>query len=251
MENRLLMSLTALLLIDVGLGITTPNPTNISATDGTKETSITPTPPTVPQTTRQGDIKYIALTEIALLKVKRKSPCEGPVYVYSATLGEKPLCLNEKAVSLLSGLCKDMRCGNSKHVTTFYETDSGIQLASNMTLTITPCSGLSISCTDPLGNELIAYKAVTGILFFILLVILVQFSRPTIKVIRKRFSQKRQSRWIGPTQSQSVSYHRGQGGPNNNTVKRQSYPGLERLTVNTSREPSSNRNSDYDSYSYN
>ncbi|KTG07208.1 hypothetical protein cypCar_00010740 [Cyprinus carpio] len=104
-------------------------------------------------------------------------------------------------------------------------------------------------CEDPLGTELAAYKAVTGILIFLILgVILVQFGRPTYKAIRKRFSQKRQNRWVGPTQS--VCYNRGQGPPNKNTDKRQSFPGLERLTVNQSREPSSNRNSDYDSYGY-
>lgn len=206
----------------------------------------------VPQITCPKTVERITETVMAWLKVKGKSPCEGRVYVYSATLGEKPLCCSShKRTSLLSGLCKDMRCGDLNSVTNFNEYNSGIELTSNMTLNITQCSGLSISCTDSLGNELVAYKAVTGILIFILVFILIQFSRPTIKVIRKRFSQKRQSRWIGPTQSQSVSYHRGQGGPNNKTVKRQSYPGLERLTVNSSREPSSNRNSDYDSYSYN
>lgn len=252
MENRLLMSLTALLLIDAGLGITNPNTTNNPETNSVNVSNTKPTTPMVPQITCPKTVERITETVMAWLKVKGKSPCEGRVYVYSATLGEKPLCCSShKRTSLLSGLCKDMRCGDLNSVTNFNEYNSGIELTSNMTLNITQCSGLSISCTDSLGNELIAYKAVTGILIFILIFILIQFSRPTIKVIRKRFSQKRQSRWIGPTQSQSVSYHRGQGGPNNNTVKRQSYPGLERLTVNSSREPSSNRNSDYDSYSYN
>ncbi|XP_067261115.1 T-cell surface glycoprotein CD5 [Chanodichthys erythropterus] len=144
-----------------------------------------------------------------------------------------------------------MRCGELKGFIPTNEA-KGLILTSNMTLLETDCQGLKITCEDTLGSELAAYKAVTGILIFLMLgVILLQFSRPTYKAIRKRFSQKRQSRWIGPTQSQSVSYHRGQGAPNNNTLKRQSFPGLERLTVNTSREPSSNRNSDYDSYGYN
>ncbi|XP_055060897.2 T-cell surface glycoprotein CD5 [Misgurnus anguillicaudatus] len=123
-----------------------------------------------------------------------------------------------------------------------------------MTMNKTRCRGWHLTCQDPLGKELAAYKAVTAILLlFIFSVILLQFGRPTYKAIRKRFSQKRQNRWIGPTQTQSVSYHRGQAGGHldNNTVKRQSYPGLEKLSVNASREPSSNRNSDYDSYGFN
>ncbi|RXN20018.1 transmembrane protein 132C-like [Labeo rohita] len=71
-------------------------------------------------------------------------------------------------------------------------------------------------CEDPLGTELAAYKAVTGILIFLILaVILIQFGRPTYKAIRKRFSQKRQSRWVGPTQSEGK-------GPKTKTQKRDS-----------------------------
>ncbi|XP_056097310.1 T-cell surface glycoprotein CD5 [Rhinichthys klamathensis goyatoka] len=145
-----------------------------------------------------------------------------------------------------------MRCGDFKG---YKPTNNapGHVLTRNMTTSFSKeCTGLQITCEDTLGSELAAYKAVTGILIFLMLgVILVQYGQPTYKAIRKRFSQKRETRWVGPTQSQSVSYHRGQGPPNNNTLKRQSFPGLERLTVNTSREPSSNRNSDYDSYGFN
>lgn len=45
----------------------------------------------------------------------------------------------------------------------------------------------SFSLSDPHGKELAAYKAVTGILIFLILsVILLHFSRPTFKAIRKR-----------------------------------------------------------------
>ncbi|XP_046726146.1 T-cell surface glycoprotein CD5 [Silurus meridionalis] len=121
----------------------------------------------------------------------------------------------------------------------------------NLTVTTdTECSKVFITCKDKDRKELVTYKVITGLLLTLIIgVLLIRFAQPTYTAFRKRFSQKRQNRWIGPTQSQSVSYHRGQASnPNNNTMKRTSYPGLERLTVNPSREPSSNRNSDYDSY---
>lgn len=154
----------------------------------------------------------------------------------------------------LRELCKDKRCGDYTKSERMSRNVSGYIIYSNMTFSKTSCYERHITCQDTLGKELAAYKAVTAILLlFIFSVILLQFGRPTYKAIRKRFSQKRQNRWIGPTQTQSVSYHRGQAGGHldNNTVKRQSYPGLEKLSVNASREPSSNRNSDYDSYGFN
>ncbi|KAM9362918.1 uncharacterized protein cd5 [Symphorus nematophorus] len=103
-----------------------------------------------------------------------------------------------------------------------------------------------VQCTEAQG-QLQAYKVVTALLCCVLLVLLlIRFTRPTVKALQKRLSDRRQNRWIGPTQSHSVSYHRGKTAvKNNDGEKRLSYPALERLTVSDSREPSSNRNSGY------
>lgn len=97
---------------------------------------------------------------------------------------------------------------------------------------------------DEVG-QLQAYKVVTALLCCVLLILLlIRFTKPTVNALQKRLSDRRQNRWIGPTQSHSVSYHRGKNTvKNNDGEKRLSYPALERLTVSSSREPSSARNS--------
>lgn len=115
----------------------------------------------------------------------------------------------------------------------------------------TGCDTLRVTCTvevlPDVQGQLQAYKVVTALLCIVLLgLFLIRFTRPTVKALQKRLSDRRQNRWIGPTQSHSVSYHRGKSAVKNNDVeKRLSYPALERLAVTDSREPSSNRNSDY------
>ncbi|KAF4118546.1 hypothetical protein G5714_000597 [Onychostoma macrolepis] len=240
------MSLTALLL----LGVQGIADQNITSNSTSPLTPPCPTIPTVLQTPCPIIIRNITTSVLFWLKLKwnEESPCEGRLYVHSHE-PPKALCFNSNiSVSWWKEVCKDRRCGDFKVFKSTSSRVDGIKLTSNMSFIYTKCMGSHIMCQDPPGTELAAYKAATGIFIFLILgVIMVQFSRPTYKAIRKRFSQKRQSRWVGPTQS--VCYHRGQGPPNKNTDKRQSFPGLERLTVNQSREPSSNRNSDYDSYS--
>ncbi|XP_016331095.1 T-cell surface glycoprotein CD5-like [Sinocyclocheilus anshuiensis] len=248
MENALLMTLTVLLLLGVQ-GISAQSSINNISTPSTPRPTSATTSTTLWATCPK-IIEYITKSDLFRLKVIWKvSPCEGQLYVYSHER-QGPLCSSSDiSVSWWTEVCKDRRCGDFKGFKHTSSQAKCLKLTTNMTfINTTKCNGLHIMCQDPLGTELAAYKAVTGILIFLILgVILVQFSRPTYKAIRKRFSQKRQNRWVGPTQS--VCYHRGQGPPNKNTDKRQSFPGLERLTVNQSREPSSNRNSDYDSYS--
>ncbi|XP_059407591.1 T-cell surface glycoprotein CD5-like [Carassius carassius] len=250
MENSLLMTLTALLLLGVqGISAQTQtnNLTNVSSTPQ----SINVTTSKAPQTTCSKITQNITTSVLYWLKVKwiKRSPCEGQLFLNTHEV-ERPLCFNSTILhSWRNEVCNDRRCGDFKDQKHISNKTEYIMLRSNMTIIVTTeCEGLHIMCQDSPEKELAAYKAVTGLLiFFILSVILLQFSRPMYKAIRKRFSQKRQNRWIGPTES--VCYHRGQGPANKNTEKRQSFPGLERLTVNQSREPSSNRNSDYDSCS--
>uniref|UniRef100_A0A9J8B2U2 T-cell surface glycoprotein CD5 n=1 Tax=Cyprinus carpio carpio TaxID=630221 RepID=A0A9J8B2U2_CYPCA len=247
MENSLLMTLTTLLLLGVQ-GIATQIQTNNLTTPSTPQ-SVNVTTSTAPQTQCLNIIQNITKSVLYQLKVKwiKGSSCEGQLYLDTGE-HKRPLCFNTYKSSWWNEVCKDTRCGDFKSYKPTSSQTPSFMLTSNMTIIdTTECKGLHIMCQDSQGRELAAYKAVTGILIFLILgVILLQFSRPMYKAIRKRFSQKRQSRWIGPTES--VCYHRGQGPANKNTEKRQSFPGLERLTVNQSREPSSNRNSDYDSY---
>ncbi|XP_026103127.1 T-cell surface glycoprotein CD5-like [Carassius auratus] len=247
MENSLLMTLTALLLLGVqGISAQTQthNTTNTSAPE-----SINVTTSNAPQITCPKIPQIITMSVLYWLKVKwiKESPCEGQLFLNTSE-EERPLCYNSAiSPSWKNEVCNNRRCGDFKKLKPISNKAECFVLRSNMTIIVTTeCDGLHIMCQDSPGKELAAYKAVTGLLiFFILSVILLQFSRPMYKAIRKRFSQKRQNRWIGPTES--VCYNRGQGPANKNPEKRQSFPGLERLTVNQSREPSSNRNSDYDS----
>ncbi|MEQ2262834.1 hypothetical protein XENORESO_021739, partial [Xenotaenia resolanae] len=92
-------------------------------------------------------------------------------------------------------------------------------------------------------GQLQTYKVVTALLTIVLLVLLlIRFTRPTVMALQKRLSDRRQHRWVGPTQSHSVSYHRGKSAvKNDDEEKRFSYPALERLTIGES-SPSCNRN---------
>ncbi|XP_043094963.1 T-cell surface glycoprotein CD5 [Puntigrus tetrazona] len=249
MENSLLTTLTALMLLGVQR-ISAQTPVNNTTAPSTTPLTIAATSTNI-QVTCPKNNQVVTKPFLVRLKVnlKKGSSCEGQMNLQYPNRSTDPLCFN----SYLSHkwweeVCKEMRCGPFDSFKPISMGHKGLLISSNMTLNYDACTGMMITCQDPLGTELAAYKAVTGILIFLILgVILAQFGRPTYKAIRKRFSQKRQNRWVGPTQS--VCYHRGQGPPNKNTDKRQSFLGLERLTVNQSREPSSNRNSDYDSYS--
>ncbi|XP_071244019.1 T-cell surface glycoprotein CD5-like isoform X2 [Salvelinus alpinus] len=178
--------------------------------------------------------------------------CKGDIHLSLLSSRSLPLCFNSWTHRSLqhAGLCKRKGCEGSPKGTKINAKALGYQINMNGSVTNNLCTTLRIQC-EVVPDQLVGYKVVTGLLCVLVLVVLmVRFGQPSLKALRKRLSDKRQSRWIGPTQSQSVSYHRGKAGLqlNDNTDKRHSYPGLERLTVNTSREPSSNRNSDYDSY---
>ncbi|KAB5581452.1 hypothetical protein PHYPO_G00175930 [Pangasianodon hypophthalmus] len=198
---------------------------------------------------------------VGRIKVKwlKDNQCQGFIYFsLNYTRPEKYLCFNTDYIiksNLGYELCEERRCGEflgfKSQKPQKPQEWQGYTIYENLTGSDEKaCTGIYVTCKDVESKELVVYKVITGLLLTLILAILLcRFAQPTYIAVRKRFSQKQQNRWIGPTQSQSVSYHRGKAGnPNNNTTKRQSYPGLERLSVNPSREPSSNRNSDYDSY---
>lgn len=170
--------------------------------------------PILCQTTVQ---KIIVPPVLARVKIswKKGSQCAGLLYLSSSDQREAPLCYTPVVQKWSSKLCKDTRCGEFVDHKITSEEVKGYFINSNMTLSNASCQGVHIICqgvcfftikndqifytifivtdycffslSDSLGKELAAYKAVTGILLFLILsVILLQFSRPTYKAIRKR-----------------------------------------------------------------
>ncbi|XP_029915405.1 uncharacterized protein cd5 [Myripristis murdjan] len=186
--------------------------------------------------------------------------CKGDVVLsrLSSPNSTLPLCHDnlEKIQHLLSGVCERMKgCRGNLKWKEGEETIEGLRVSEDQGEEPVSCRTLTVDCGDlkessvtpePKGGSG-GYKVATALLCLLLVaLLLIRFAKPTVKALQRRLSDRRQSRWIGPTQSQSVSYHRGKAAAQNNDGdKRLSYPALERLTVSTSREPSSNRNSDY------
>ncbi|XP_029605689.1 T-cell surface glycoprotein CD5 isoform X3 [Salmo trutta] len=259
MDGRLVLTILALCVMnDVTIEMSTFTPQPLTSSNSTPATSgpITPITSCVCNisTSCSSPTKPKSLPPaLGVVKVNWEGKsCKGDIRLSLLLSHSLPLCFNSLAnLSLqLAELCERKGCEGSPKWTETPARSEGYQIDRDGRVTNNSCTTLRIQCED-VPDQLVGYKVVTGLLCVLVLVVLmVRFGQPSLKAFRKRLSDKRQSRWIGPTQSQSVSYHRGKAGLqlNDNTDKRHSYPGLERLTVNTSREPSSNRNSDYDSY---
>ncbi|CAM4659865.1 unnamed protein product [Leuciscus chuanchicus] len=131
MENSLLMTLAALLLLGVREG------TSQFETD--KIPTATPCP------------KPIHITQYVLARLKvtwKKSPCEGRLYLYFPNQSPAPLCFGSRiSESWSTELCKDMRCGDFKGFKPTKKAN-GRMLTSNMTLINEDCTGLQITCED-------------------------------------------------------------------------------------------------------
>ncbi|KAI4884914.1 hypothetical protein NFI96_013209 [Prochilodus magdalenae] len=247
--ERILLLVVMPALLHAGFNSTAPNNVSLIPTSTTK-------PTTVIKSTAQPIIIQLPPV-LARVKVDwdKTDPCHGRMMLSVNFTTAKPLCIQKANLKTTLGneLCEERRCGKFQEFdnSRYPRSVDGYSIAENRSVITASCRTVFIICKD--NNELLAYKVITGLLLtLVLAVILFRFAWPMYIAVRKRFSQKQENRWIGPTQSQSVSYHRGQAGHlKNDTGKRHSYPGLERLSVNPSREPSSNRNSDYDSYGYN
>ncbi|KAK2852381.1 hypothetical protein Q7C36_007582 [Tachysurus vachellii] len=237
--------ITAVTLNTVSSNSSACSNSNCTCNSTTMSTRISPVP----------KIIYVTLPPImGRLKVKweKKKPCQGSIQ-FSINFTQTSKLCSEKIITPTLGkeLCEERRCGEFlgfKH-----NAEKGYMIHENLTtVNEALCNITVLTCKEESTKELTVYKVITGLLLTLIAVVLLcRFAQPAYIAVHNRFSQKQQNRWIGPTQSQSVSYHRGQGSqPNNNKMKRQSYPGLDRLTVYPSREPSSNRNSDYDSYGF-
>ncbi|XP_055765214.1 uncharacterized protein LOC129841126 isoform X3 [Salvelinus fontinalis] len=221
MDGRLVLIILAMCVMNV---VTIENKTSTSQPlTPSNSTPTTSGPPATPTTSCVCNISTSCSSPtkpespppaLGVVKVNWEiNSCKGDIHLSLLLSHSFPLCFNSRAnLSFeLAELCERNGCKGSAKWTDTPASSEGYQIDRDGRVTNNSCTTLGIQC---------------------------------------EVSDKRQSRWIGPTQSQSVSYHRGKAGLqlNDNTDKRHSYPGLERLTVNTSREPSSNRNSDYDSY---
>ncbi|KAI5107783.1 T-cell surface glycoprotein CD5 isoform X2 [Silurus meridionalis] len=223
-----------LVLMQAVLTVYAHENTTSNETSFTASPSISPTMSTVKTT--PNNVKLPPALGRIKVEWLKENPCQGTIHFsINFTKSVKRLCRNEDIVKTELGteLCEERRCGEFIGFK-YSETKNGYMIHQNLTVTTdTECSKVFITCKDKDRKELVTYKVITGLLLTLIIgVLLIRFAQPTYTTFRKR-----------------LSYHRGQASnPNNNTMKRTSYPGLERLTVNPSREPSSNRNSDYDSY---
>ncbi|XP_073331925.1 uncharacterized protein [Pagrus major] len=231
-----------------------PTTNNTSLPTQTKSTSVvchclsTATPATDTPTLNPSS----SSPALGLLTIKWMRECEGDIHLnLSHPSSSSPVCNNDtKSRSLLGNVCQNKKgCEGKPSWRESKTKKNGSYFTESGAVDRRFCKTLRVHCTElpDVQGQLQAYKVVSALLCLVLLVLLlIRFTRPTVKALQKRLSDRRQNRWIGPTQSHSVSYHRGKTAvKNNDGEKRHSYPALERLAVNDSREPSSNRNSDY------
>ncbi|XP_028668135.2 scavenger receptor cysteine-rich type 1 protein M160 [Erpetoichthys calabaricus] len=203
------------------------------------------------------------------------SECVGKVTVYHQNKWQK-VCNDSKLSA--HNICRSLNCGTVKEIQNAPLSQSKQRgMYCNMSntnlddcfhsLTTKDCSMDWIICTgykEPNHTGQMVWNVFSGILAFMLLaVLLVKFGPLLWQKINKKVFRKKERQWIGPTQSQSVSFHRNQhalqpsprladsNSDNDYTFtpsKRQSatYPALERALVNLNSGASSARNSGYD-----
>ncbi|XP_075320744.1 uncharacterized protein cd5 isoform X2 [Odontesthes bonariensis] len=167
---------------------------------------------------------------LGLLTVRWSSKCEGHVFLvpYFHFKHSLPVCFNLDThfQSIINNVCLTKE-GCQKVSLNPGEIKEGYKVTEKGANKESSCEIIRVTCTGKelpdVKGQLQAYKVVTALLCCVLLVLLlIRFTRPTVKALQKRLSDKRQTRWIGPTQS-----------------------ALERLTIGDIHDPSYNRNSGY------
>lgn len=236
------MAVSALLLFSLDLAkaiehnSTSPNSTTAAPT-------IQPCPPSVPMS---------SALRLGLLTVVWGPGCEGSVVLTQLDRNSwQNVCSNSTGIKpLLRGVCVGRKgCRGEERLWKSGGIQQGVQI-SERDLEETRCFSLTVKCEveeqRPLEEpqEPVGFRVATAVLCVaLILLLLLCFSKPTVRALQKRLSNKRKNRWIGPTQSHSVSYHRGQTvNKDIDGQKQSSYPALDRLVLGN-REPSSNRNS--------
>lgn len=223
---------------------------SVKASNGTSPNSTTaaaaPPPPPCPTSAPSAPL-------LRFLTVKWGPNCRGSVVLTQLDKNvTQCVCLSsrDRVKSLLSGVCGGRKgCRGDEPLLARGELADGLEISESH-LNDRVCQRLIITCeveeerppVEP--QEPVGFKVATALLCVaLILLLLFCLSKPTVRALQKRLSNKRKNRWIGPTQSHSVSYHRGQAvNKNVDGQKHSSYPALDRLVVGN-REPSSNRNS--------
>ncbi|XP_023653192.2 uncharacterized protein [Paramormyrops kingsleyae] len=181
------------------------------------------------------------------------SSCQGALHLQHVFnhFNARPLChdSSEKLESFKNMFCAHLGCDGFKGWKRS-QNHTGYKIEVNGFIPKDNCITLEIMCKAlPKSKELAGYKTVTGLLITgILVLLLLRFGHKRCTTLYNKLFKRRNREWIGPTQSQSVSFYRAQAGMPSSNSARYSYPALERLSVQPGREPSSNRNSDCDSY---
>ncbi|XP_031149446.1 uncharacterized protein LOC116045736 isoform X2 [Sander lucioperca] len=246
MDLKTVVIISTILLITAGQ---TSLGQNTSKTHN--ETSTTPSPTSLYSSAATA-VPNSNSSSLGLLTITWSRTCEGDVNLslFHPSISSLPVCHgSEKNIrSLFKNVCENQKgCTDTPHWLKGQSNRKCYTITASEAVEQPNYETLRVQCTDVVQGQLHAYKVVTALLCCLfLLLILIRFTRPTVKALQKRLSERRQNRWVGPTQSHSVSYHRGKTAvKTNDAEKRLSYPALERLAVSDSREPSSNRNSDY------
>ncbi|XP_072239782.1 uncharacterized protein [Leuresthes tenuis] len=235
MDLRTVVIVTTFVLVTAGSD-STQTPANSGVTNSLTNSSScnctccpAPAEPSVTPTSSSSSSAPI----LGLLTVRWSKNCEGSVYLVPYlhfNNSSLPVCLglDTHFQSILKNMClTNEGCKNKPNRLSAGEDREGYEVTEKGANKMSTCKTLRVICAveelpDAKG-QLQAYKVVTALLCCVLLVLLlIRFTRPTVKALQKRLSDKRQKRWIGPTQS-----------------------ALERLTIGDIHDPSYNRNSGY------
>ncbi|XP_011477063.1 uncharacterized protein LOC105354670 isoform X2 [Oryzias latipes] len=169
---------------------------------------------------------------LVLLAVHWTGICEATIYVTgNQFLNYTSLPLSSsseiKIQRILQKVCqKQTGCKNKMSWKNMSSNTDCYKVDEKGPIRTSNCLALGVKCEVVVlpdeRSELQVYKVVTALLSCGLLVmLLVHFTKPTVEALQRRLSERREHRWIGPTQSHSA---------------------LERLTVSNSGERTSTYN---------
>ncbi|XP_055987660.1 T-cell surface glycoprotein CD5 [Sorex fumeus] len=199
-------------------------------------------------------------------------PCAGSVEVRQD--GQWAALCSSKSIELWKEVCREQRCG---HFISGHELDASESLqghpCSQKNLSQChlleekrKCKRMFITCQDPNPAGLGAGSVMSIILALVLLAMLLTVCGPlAYKKLVKKFRQKKQRQWIGPTEmSQNMSFHRHHTAtvrtsavnPTATHVENEysqpptsantAYPALEGALRRISTQPDNSSDSDYD-----
>ncbi|CAG11167.1 unnamed protein product [Tetraodon nigroviridis] len=154
--------------------------------------------------------------QLGLLRVKWTGQCNGDVNLFLyRNLLSLPVCYDSNVTGLLGTVCKERK--GCKETPSWHQRGTKTQgyLVQKTGIEWKICVSLQVKCSGPakaaegdVQGQLVTYKVMTALLCCVLLLLLmIRFTKPTVRALQKRLSDSRQSRWIGPTQSHSGEDH--------------------------------------------